>query len=75
MLEVLGAFPGSTFGFRGGLDIATSHIEPYALAKNPIRPHGNEMQFGGNYKIELGRKHPKTNSVQLGKMASGLWGP
>ena len=30
-------------------------------------------QFGDNHKVKLGKKRSKTNGVELGEMASGLW--
>ena len=32
-----------------------------------------EQKFGDNHKVKLGRKRSKTNDVELGEMASGLW--
>ena len=30
-------------------------------------------KFGDNHKVRLGKKRSKTNGVELGKVASGLW--
>ena len=42
MLEVLGSGPRPAFGFRGSLDITTSHIEAHAVGKNTIGADGND---------------------------------
>ena len=32
-----------------------------------------EEQFGDNHKVKLRKKPSKTNGIELGKIASGLW--
>ena len=50
--------------FFGRLEVVAVELE---------KVWGQRKKFGDNHKVRLGKKRSKTNGVELGKVASGLW--